>query len=138
MIWVRTFGMILMGCVGVTTARAASHPKPRTTAQTEARAETAAPSFSGQLYEARRVSRFLADALVLNNAQQHAVQAYTAAKFQALALAVTAADTAEAQQQYRQAMRRILAPSQHDAYAVLCQHLTDTLLPLDGCQLALR
>lgn len=138
MIWIRTFGMILMGCVGVTTARAAGHPKPRTTAQTEARTETAVPSFSEQLYEARRVSSFLVDALVLSNAQQHAVQACTAAKFQALALAVTAADTAEAQQQYRQAVRRILAPSQRDAYAVLCQHLTDTLLPLDGCELALR
>ena len=127
-----------MGCVGVTTVRAASHPRPRTTAQTEARTETAVPSFSGQLYEARRVSRFLADALMLSNAQQHAAQAYTAAKFRTLALAVTAADTAEAQQQYRQAMRRMLAPSQRSAYAMLCQHLTDTLLPLDGCELALR
>ncbi|MGY3088568.1 hypothetical protein ACVWYF_001601 [Hymenobacter sp. UYAg731] len=136
--WTRTLGLILMGWVSVAGARAAGHPKPLTMAQAEARNEAPAPGFSGQLYEARRVSRFLADALVLNNAQQHAVQAYTAAKFQALSLAVTAADTAEARHQYRQAVRRVLAPSQRDAYAGLCQHLMDTLLPLDGYGLALR
>ncbi|WP_460611259.1 hypothetical protein [Hymenobacter terrigena] len=119
-------------------ARAAGHPKPLTMAQSEARNEAPTPGFSGQLYEARRISSFLADALVLNNAQQHAVQAYSIAKFEALSLAVTAADIAEALQQYRQAVRRVLAPSQRDAYAVLCQHQTDTLLPLDSNELALR
>ncbi|MFC6222249.1 hypothetical protein ACFP2F_03260 [Hymenobacter artigasi] len=84
------------------------------------------------------MSSFLADALMLNNVQQHAVQACTAAKFQALSLAATAADTAAARQQYQQAVRRTLAPSQRDAYAALCHHLTDTLLPLDGYALALR
>ncbi|WP_460617899.1 hypothetical protein [Hymenobacter ruber] len=138
MIWTRTLGLLLMGWMTAAGARAADHPKPLTTAQAEARNEMATPSFSGQLYEARRVSSFLADALVLNNAQQHAVQAYTTAKFQALSLAVTAADTSEALQQYRQAVRRVLAPSQRDAYAVLCQHQTETLLPLDSSELALR
>jgi hypothetical protein len=138
MIWTRTFGLLLMGWMSIAGARAAGHPKPLTMAQAEARNEMAAPGFSGQLYEARRVSSFLADALVLNNTQQHAVQAYTVAKFQALSLATTPADTAEALQQYRQAVRRVLAPSQRGAYAVLCQHQTDTLLPLDSSELALR
>ncbi|MDB5266979.1 MAG: hypothetical protein JWP58_19 [Hymenobacter sp.] len=127
-----------MGWMSIAGAHAAGHPKPLTTAQAEARNEKAAPAFSGQLYEARRVSNFLADALVLTNAQQHAVQAYTVAKFEALSLAVIAADTAEALQQYRQAVRRMLAPSQRDTYAVLCQHQTDTLLPLDSSVLVLR
>lgn len=134
----RILGLLLLGWVSISGARAAGHPKPLTTAQAEARNETATPSFSGQLYEAHRVSGFLVDALVLNHRQQRAVLAYTAAKFQALALAATAAHTAEAQQQYRQAVRGVLTPSQRNAYAVLCQQLTDTLLPLDGCKLALQ
>ena len=137
-IWTRTFDRVLMGWASIAGARPASHPEPLTMAQAKARSEPPAPGFSGQLYEARRVSSFLSNALVLTNAQQHAVRAYTVAKYKSFWLAVTAADTAEAQQQHRQAVRRVLAPSQRNAHAGLCQHLTDTPPPLDGYELAIR
>ncbi|HEX8330228.1 MAG TPA: hypothetical protein VF629_22045 [Hymenobacter sp.] len=124
--------------LSVSAAQAKFRPKPQTTAATEARNEAAAPSFSAQVRQAHRIASFLADALVLNNAQQHAVEAYTLAECQALVLAATPADAAAAQQAYRQAVRRVLATSQLQTYAALRLRLTDTALPLDGTEVATR
>ena len=123
---------------GISLAQASGRPKPLTTTETEARNETATPSFSGPLSEARRITDFLSDALVLNNIQQHAVTAYTVAERQALALAVTEADAALAQQEYLLAVRRVLGSSQLQSYTVLRQQFSGTMLPLDGQELAAR
>ena len=88
--------------------------------------------------EAHRITRFLNDALVLNNAQRHAVEGYTVAEREALALAATPTDLASARQAYLQAVHRVLAISQLHAYAALRQRLADTTLSLDGTELALR
>lgn len=117
---------------------AQSTPKPRTAAETEARNETMAPSFSGQVREARRITDFLLDALVLSNAQRQALQACTVAEHAALALAVTDADVVQARWHYQLAVRRVLAPSQVHVYAMLRQQLAGTMLPLDGVELAVR
>jgi hypothetical protein len=117
-------------------AQAKTHPKALTTAASEARNEAAAHSFAGQLHEAHRVADFLVDVLVLNDMQQHAVEAYTIMHRKALALATTAADIENAQKEYILAVRRVLAPSQLTSYAALRQQLNGTMLPLDGTELA--
>lgn len=119
-------------------AQAKRHPKVLTTADTEARNEISTPSFTGQVHEAHRVAEFLVDALVLNNAQKHAVEAYTIAHRQALALAVNTNDVEKAQQEYLLAVRRVLATSQLTSYAVLRQQLNGTMLSLDGTEFASR
>ncbi|MDB5235605.1 MAG: hypothetical protein JWR44_2598 [Hymenobacter sp.] len=123
---------------GASGAQAAARPKALTAAKSEARNETAAPSFSGQVHEARRITYFLVDALVLNNAQSHAVQAYTLAEHAALALAISDADATQAQREYLLAVHRVLSASQHKIYSVLCEQLAGTMLPLDGRELAVR
>ena len=117
---------------------AQSHPESSTTAKTEARNETEAPCFSGQVREARRITSFLLDALVLSNAQLQALQACTVAEHAALALAFTDADKVQAKWQYQLAVRRVLAPSQVRIYTMLYQQLVGTMLPLDGTGLAVR
>ena len=121
-----------------TTSWANTRPKPRTIAETEARNETVAPGFSGQVREARRITDFLLDALVLSTAQCRALQACTVAERAALALAVTKEDIAQAQRQYQLAVRRVLAPSQVHVYTMLYRQMADTMMPLDGIELAAR
>lgn len=120
------------------TAQAAHGPKPLTIAQSEARNEAAAPSFSAQMHESERITSFLADALMLNNLQQHAVHSYTLAKHKALLLAVTAADITQAQDEYHAAIQRVLATSQLVSYATLCRRQNGTMLPLDAIEIASR
>lgn len=132
--------LVLLLAFGATAAWAKPQPKPRlrTAAQTEACNETVAPGFSGQVREARRITSFLLDALVLSNAQLRALEACTVAERAALALAVTDADVAQAQQQYLLSVRRVLARSQLHSYVALRQQLAGTMLPLDGTELAVR
>lgn len=132
--------LVLLLAIGATAAGAKPRPKPRprTAAQTEACNETVAPGFSGQVREARRITNFLLDALVLSNAQLRALEACTVAERAALALAVTDADVAQAQQQYLLNVRRVLARSQLHSYVALRQQLAGTMLPLDGIELAVR
>jgi hypothetical protein len=122
----------------VSTAQAGHGPKPLTIAQNEARNEAAAPSFSAQIHESERITTFLADALMLNNLQQHAVQSFTLAKHKALSLAVTPADVAQAQEEYHAAIQRVLATSQLVSYATLCRRQNGTMLPLDAVEIAAR
>jgi hypothetical protein len=119
-------------------AQAGTHPKARSAAQTEARNETAAPSFSAQVRDAHRITSFLVDALVLNTAQLHAVQACTVAERESLALAATEADVALAQRQYLGAVQRLLVNSQLCSYMLLRQRLVGTTLPLEGTEIARR
>ncbi|WP_210514295.1 hypothetical protein [Hymenobacter terricola] len=119
-------------------AQARSGPKPLTAAQAEARNETAAPGFSGRVREAWRITSFLADAPVLSNVQWHAVQAHAVAQHQALALAITAADAAQAQRQYLKVVQNVLATSQLADYGALRRQLAGTMLPLGGFELAAR
>lgn len=132
--------LVLLLAIGATAAGAKPRPKPRlrTAAQTEACNETVAPGFSGQVREARRITNFLLDALVLSTAQLRALEACTVAERAALALAVTDADVAQAQQQYLLNVRRVLARSQLHSYVALRQQLAGTMLPLDGIELAVR
>ena len=127
---------LLLARVGA--AQASHGTKPLTAAQQEARNEAAAPSFSAQVHESERITAFLADALMLNNLQQHAVQAYTLAEHKALLLAATSTDMVQAQQEYHAAIQRLLAASQLESYAVLCRRHTGTMLPLDAVELAVR
>lgn len=120
----------------VAPGHAADCPKDRTTAAAEARHETARPGFTAQGREARRIAGFLGDALLLTRGQRHAVAACTVAAREALALAATEADAAEARRQYQVAMCRVLGLSQREAYGALCRHLAGTALPLDGTELA--
>lgn len=130
--------LVLMLAGGVFSAQARHGATPRTIAQIEAQNEIAAPTFSVQAHESARISGFLADALLLNNAQQHAVQAYTFARHKALLLAATPADVARAQHEYQAAVRRVLATSQFATYAALCQRLNGTTFSLDAVELAAR
>lgn len=113
-------------------------PKPLTVAQVEARNETFAPSFSGQAREARRLTSFLLDALILSTAQCRALQACTVAECAALALAITDGDVVQARRQYQLAVHQVLAPSQAHLYGVLYRQLAGTMMPLDGPELAGR
>lgn len=132
----RIFFLLL--AVSISAAQAKRRPKAPSAAATEAQNEAEAPSFSAQVREARFLAAFLADALVLTHAQQHAVEAHTLTERKALALAATAADAAAARQQYQAAVRRVLATSQMQAYTALRQRLADTVLPLDGTEIAAR
>ena len=113
-------------------------PKPRTAAETEARNETGAPGLPGQVRQARRVTAFLLDALLLSQAQLQALDACTVAERAALALAVTEADVAQARAQYQGAVLNLLSVSQLRSYVALRQQLAGTMLPLDGTELAVR
>ena len=137
MLLIRT--LLVMGLfLGGKTSWAQSHSKPRTAAETEARNETVTPGFSGQVREARRITDFLLDALVLSNAQHHALQVCTVAERADLALAINEVDVAQAQWKYQLAVRQLLAPSQVHIYAMLYQQLAGTMLSLDSTELALR
>lgn len=130
-------GVLLTSSVGGS-ARASARPKPLRMAELEAHNEMATPGFTQELRDARRIARFLGDALMLNNAQLHAVECCTLAERQALALAATPADLALAQRAYLQAVRQVLVASQLHTYAALCQQLAGSALPLDGTELAVR
>lgn len=119
-------------------AWASTRPRPIHMAEEEAHNEIATPSFVEQVREAHRIASFLADALLLNNAQLRAVENYTLAEREALALAANAADLLQAQQAYLQAVNSVLAASQLHAYVALRQKLAGTAFPLDGTELALR
>lgn len=121
-------------------AHAHNAPKKQTTAQAEACNETATPSFSLQHHAAQRVTTFLADALLLSAMQQQAVLAATSTLRQAQALAATADRATQAEQEYLLAVRRVLARSQLQTYAVLVQQCSGTMHPLlpDGPELAVR
>ena len=132
----RLIGIFLL--IGGLGASAAGRPRPLKTAVTEARNETAAPSLSRHMRDAQRITCFLDDALLLSTAQRHTVARHTAAERRALVLAVTDADFARAQAQYLSALHKVLALSQLNAYAALCQRLAGTTLPLDGTELAVH
>ncbi|GAA3957685.1 hypothetical protein [Hymenobacter antarcticus] len=127
--------LLLASIVG---AQAGNRPKPLKTAAVEARNETAAPSLSRHMRDARRITIFLEDALLLSTAQRYAVARCTVAERRALVLAVTEADFRQAQGQYLKALHKVLALSQLNAYVALCQQLAGTTLPLDGTELAVR
>ena len=113
-------------------------PKPRKWAAAEARNETGAPSFSRHVRDARRISAFLADALLLTTAQRVAVERCTVAERTALVLAATDEDARLAQDNYLAAVRRVLALNQLCLYNALCIQLQGTALPVDGTELAVR
>lgn len=127
------FFLIMLGSV---TARAGIWPRAKavTAAATEARNETAEPGFSRHVREARRVTTFLADALLLTTTQRHAVARCTVAQRQALALAATDADAARVQYEYLMTLRQVLGLSQLRTYTALCQQLAGTMLPLSGTE----
>ena len=124
--------------LGGTNCWATSHPRPRTVAETEARNETGVPGFAGQVREARRITTFLLDALVLSHAQHQALEARTVAERAALALAATEAEATQVQRQYQLAVLKVLTTSQLRVYMELSRQLAGTLLPLDGTELASR
>jgi len=132
----RLIGLLVLA--GITGAQASGRPKPLKMAAVEARNETAAPSLSRHMRDARRITNFLDDALLLSTAQRHAVAKCTVAERRALVLAVTDADFAQAQAQYLKALHKVLALSQLNAYVSLCRQLAGTILPLDGTELAVR
>ena len=138
----RYFRLALILALGAaSTLSSPARPRPAhplTVAAAEARNETAAPGFSGQVRAARRTADFLADALLLSHAQRLVVEASTVAERQALALAATPDDLALAQRQYLQALRQVLAVSQLCTYNFLRQQRAGTLQPLDGTELAVR
>ncbi|MBF9235853.1 hypothetical protein I2I05_00445 [Hymenobacter sp. BT683] len=136
-----TKGLLLLAMVmisGASTGQARPRPRAVSVAAADARGEKATPSFAVQVREAHRISGYLTDALVLTSAQMHAVEDCTIAECEALALAVTPADAAQARQQYLLALGRTLAPSQLDAYVAIREQLAGTLMPLDGMGLASR
>lgn len=132
----RLIGFLLL--VGITGAQAGGRPRPLKTAAVEARNETAVPSLSRHMRDARRIIAFLDDALLLSTAQRYAVARCTVAERRALVLAVTDADFRQAQGQYLKALHNVLTISQLNAYVALCQQLAGTTLPLDGTELAVR
>lgn len=127
------FSLVMLSSIPV---RASIWPRTKavTAAAAEARNETAAPGFSRHVRDARRVTTFLADALLLTTAQRHAVARYTVAQRQALALAATDADAVQAQYEYLMALRQVLGLHQLRAYTMLCQQLAGTMLPLNGTE----
>jgi hypothetical protein len=131
------FFLLALSCLQ---SQASIWPRAKTIrlAEAEARNETAAPSFSRHVRDAQLITTFLADALLLTTAQRHAVARCTVAERQALVLAATEADVAEAQYNYLMALRQVLALSQMSAYTTLSQRLVGTLLPVDGTELAVR
>ncbi|MDO7850789.1 hypothetical protein [Hymenobacter convexus] len=119
-------------------AQAARRPRPLTAAETEARNEILEPSLTRQTRESQRIAQFLAEALTLNSAQLHAVESFTRAERQALALAATTEQAAQAQREYRLAVHRVLDTGQLSTYVALCQRLAGTAQALDGTELAVR
>ena len=113
-------------------------PGPPTAAVVEAHNETATPSFSRHVRDAKRITAYLADALCLTTAQQLALQQHTVAERAALLLATSEADVQTARLGYLAAVRRVLATSQFNAYIALRQRLTGTTLPIEGLELAVR
>ncbi len=136
--------VVLFFCMALNCAIAQPSRGPRKPAETvvtvEARNETAAPGFSRHVRDARSVTAFLTDALLLTTAQRHAVARCTVAQRQALALAATDADIAQAQRDYLMALRQVLGLSQLHTYTALCQQLAGTMLPLSApeAELAMR
>lgn len=104
----------------------------------DARNEAATPGFAGPLRESARLATLLGDALLLSRAQQRAVQACLLAEREALVLAATPADAAQAHKRYLAAVRQVLATSQLHAYHALSQQLAGTAFPLDGAEVAVR
>ena len=133
---IHLMGILLLA--SIMGAHAGGRPKPLKMADVEARNETAVPSLSRHMRDARRITYFLDDALLLSTAQRHAVARCTVAERRALVLAVTEADFLQAQVQYLKALHKVLALSQMNAYVALCQQLAGTTLPLDGTELAVR
>jgi hypothetical protein len=138
MLKLRLLALLGLVLIGNTLAAHARHARPLTTTETEARNETFEPSLSGQLREARRITRFLAKALTLSADQLRAVETLTAAERQALALAPTVAEADRAQRAYRLAVHQVLDARQLSAYVALCQRLAGTAGALDGTGLATR
>lgn len=119
-------------------ARFPGRPVPPTAAAVEAHNETAAPSFSRHVRDARRITAFLADVLCLTTAQQLALQQYTVAERAALLLATSDSDVQAARLHYLTAVRHVLATSQLDAYVALRLQLAGTTLPIEGLELVAR
>lgn len=138
MVMTRILLIISLLLAGGTGARAGGRPRPLKTAATEARNETAAPSLSRHMRDARRITLFLDDILLLTTAQRYAVARCTLAERRALVLSVTDADFAQAQARYLRALRKALSLSQLSAYRALCQELAGSTMPLDGAELAAR
>ena len=110
---IRTLLLLLL-VFGGTNCWATSHPRPRTVAEIEARNETRVPGFARQMREARRMTAFLLDVLVLSNAQHQALEARTVVERAALALAAT--EATQVQRQYQLAVLKMLNPSQLRVY----------------------
>ena len=110
---IRTLLLLLL-VFGGTNCWATSHPRPRTVAEIEARNETRVPGFARQMREARRITVFLLDVLVLSNAQHQALEARTVVERAALALAAT--EATQVQRQYQLAVLKMLNPSQLRVY----------------------
>ena len=117
---------------------AGSHHPTRTTSATEQANETAQPSFSRHVRDARIITEYLADALLLTTSQRLAVARCTVAQRQALVLAGTSNDVVRVQYQYLMALRQVLAATQLQSYTMLCHQLDGTTQPLDGNELAVR
>ena len=132
---IRTLLLLLL-VLGGTNCWATSHPRPRIVAEIEARNETGVPGFARQVREARRMTAFLLDVLVLSNAQHQALEARTVVERAALALAAT--EATQVQRQYLPAVLKMLNPSQLRVYMGLYRQLAGTLLPLDGIELVSR
>ena len=134
----RLFWALALLSIKAVSARAGTGHKPLTASQSEARNESATPGFSKQIHDAQRITLFLSDALMLSNAQQHALQAYTVAHYQDLLLAATAENLVHARREYQESVGRVLAVSQFGTYVVLRQQLNGTAYALDGLELAAR
>ena len=138
MVMMRTLLIVSLLLAGGTGARAGGRPKPPKMANTEARNESAAPSLSRHMRDARRITLFLDDVLLLSTAQRYAVARCTLAERRALVLSVTDADFAQAQARYLRALHKALSLSQLNDYRALCQELAGSTMPLDGAELAVR
>lgn len=129
--------VLLLGALSVQ-ARPTPRPGTASAAAVEARNETAAPSFSRQVRDAKRITAFLADALCLTTSQQLALQHCTVAQRAALLLATSIADEQAARLAYLTAVGRVLVPSQWNDYLALRQQLNGTVMPIDGTDLAIH
>ncbi len=127
--------VIALFIAGTSAAHAGSAPKAPTAGATEARNETAAPGYSSQVREARRVSTYLADALQLNNTQLRIIQGLILAEQQSLALAVTPTDISQARQHFLLKVRRTLTFNQMASYTAFCQDARHEIQPLGSPQL---
>jgi len=126
---------VVLLIAGASAAHAGSGPKVPTTGATEARNETAAPGYSRQVREARRISTYLADALQLNNSQLCIIQGLILAEQQALTMAVTPTDISQARQHFLLKVRRTLTFNQMTSYTAFCQDDHNEIQPLGSPQL---